>query len=176
MNLTAVIIIGVVLMLSRSSMVDTSQWKYFSLSEFTRSDTATRLGLSNQPNATQLRALDNLVRNVLDPLRQHLTDEFGEDVPVRVTGGFRTKAVNDAIPGSSSTSDHMAGEAADIKVDGMTSRELADTIARIGLPFDQLIYYEDGRGHVHVSLRLTEGQRGERLRVDAYGDYHAVAA
>lgn len=122
----------------------------FALSEFTASKVATKYGISNHPNPEQLRAIVGLVAAVLQPLRWH----FGK--PVKITSGFRSKALNQhpEVKGSSK-SQHLRGEAADIKVQGVPSSmvitELAAMAAR-GFPIDQAILYHPARGgHVHVS-------------------------
>ena len=43
--------------------------KYFSLEEFTRSDTARRLGIDNTPTPEHIKNLSDMCVNLLDPLR-----------------------------------------------------------------------------------------------------------
>jgi zinc D-Ala-D-Ala carboxypeptidase len=74
----------------------------FSLSELTRSQTATRKGIVNQPNDEQLANLVALCENVLQPIRDH----FGTSV--RISSGLRVPELNAAI-GGSTTSDHCRG-------------------------------------------------------------------
>jgi zinc D-Ala-D-Ala carboxypeptidase len=81
----------------------------FSLSELTRSQTATRKGIVNQPNDEQLANLVALCECVLQPIRDH----FGTSV--RISSGLRVPELNAAI-GGSTTSDHTRGCAADIEV------------------------------------------------------------
>ena len=45
--------------------------EHFKLGEFTKSITAERLGISNEPGYEQMLALRHLCREVLEPLRQH---------------------------------------------------------------------------------------------------------
>lgn len=116
--------------------------KYFTLEEMTRSQTAARRGLPNQPTAKQLESLKALVRNVLDPLREALGR------PVNINSGFRSEAVNKAVGGSSS-SQHRYGEAADIVVPGLTVEQVVARIRSLNLPFDQLI--DEFGSWVHVS-------------------------
>lgn len=104
--------------------------------------TVTSTGLSNTPNGHEIAELQALTRNVLQPLR----DALG--LPIFVSSGFRSARVNKAV-GGASTSQHRLGQAADITVRGMTSREVCERIVALGLPFDQLIE-EFGRW-VHVS-------------------------
>ena len=136
--------------------------KHFSLVEFERSATAARKNISNKvTSAKHLAALDALVDAVLDPVRE----EFG--LPVRITSGYRSDALNKAV-GGSSTSQHSLGEAADIVIDGVPAGEVCERIVALGLVFDQLIYEwtEDQRGRrtywTHVSHRVGRN-RGQVL-------------
>lgn len=140
--------------------------KYFALSEFTRSSKALELGISNEPTKAHFIAMRLLVANVLDPLREHLKRS------IRITSGYRSGAVNAAIGGSTS-SQHMKGEAADIKAEGLDAEDLARVIVELGLPFDQVIWYAPERGgHVHVSHKPGQ-RRGEILHAPASGGYVA---
>jgi len=140
----------------------------FTLEEFTRSATATELGIDNTPNAGEVASLRALVVNVLQPLR----DALGS--PVRITSGFRSDALNKAVDGSKQ-SQHRKGEAADFTVDGMSSAEVADFLQELGLPYDQLIVYAPSRGgHVHVSYTTRRANRKERLYAPAEGGYRAA--
>lgn len=139
--------------------------KYFTLAEFTRSSAAARLGDPNTPTPEHLAAIRELCARVLDPLREALGR------PVVVTSGYRSAAVNAAIGGSKS-SDHMRGRAADVRVSGLTSREVARVVVLRGLPFDQAIWYDPERGgHLHLSYRLRG--RGEVLYAPVGGGYYA---
>jgi uncharacterized protein YcbK (DUF882 family) len=111
-----------------------------------------------------MTALDLLVRYVLDPLREHV------GVPVRITSGYRSPQHNRLI-GGSPTSQHCKGEAADIKVHGYTAEQVAVIIAQLGLPVDQVIWYDPDRGgHVHVSHSATRN-RGQFLHAPDTGGY-----
>ena len=81
--------------------------EHFSLSEFTKSITAERLGIDNKPGYEQVLAMRNLCREVLEPLRQH----YGQ--PIRITSGYRCEELNSAV-GGVRRSQHMLGEAADL--------------------------------------------------------------
>lgn len=128
--------------------------KNFSLAEMTKSQSAIRLGLKNEPGAAAIENLRYLCRNVLQPLR----DAVG---PIFVSSGFRSHGLNRMI-GGARTSQHVLGQAADIE--GQISNvELARAIIKLKLPFDQLILeFYDGEnpnsGWVHVSHR-PEGRR-----------------
>ena len=119
----------------------------FSLQELTKSDTAIRKGIDNNPNADQIEKLKRLCENVLQPVR----DQFGR---VKVTSGFRTPELCLAI-GSSINSQHAKAEAADFEVLGVDNAEVADWVYK-NCQTDQLIleYYTPGEpnsGWIHAS-------------------------
>ena len=130
----------------------------FSLLELTKSDTAIRRGIDNEPNADQVDKLKELCENILQPVRDH----FGR---VKVTSGFRSPELCAAI-GSSANSQHAKAEAADFECPGVDNAELADWIHR-ELPYDQLIceFYTPGEpnsGWIHCSY-IPEGRRASYL-------------
>ena len=102
----------------------------FTLSELTKSDTAIRKGINNNPNAEQIEKLKALCENILQPVRDH----FGR---VKVTSGFRSVELCLAI-GSSQNSQHAKAEAADFECVGVDNVELFDWIKN-NLEPDQLI-------------------------------------
>jgi hypothetical protein len=119
----------------------------FSLQELTKSDTAIRKGIDNNPNADQIEKLKRLCENVLQPVR----DQFGR---VKVTSGFRSPELCLAI-GSSINSQHAKAEAVDFEVLGVDNAEVADWVYK-NLQTDQLIleYYTPGEpnsGWIHAS-------------------------
>ena len=44
--------------------------KYFSIKELTKSETATKKGIDNTPNAEQIKNMETLINNLLDPIRE----------------------------------------------------------------------------------------------------------
>jgi hypothetical protein len=131
----------------------------FTLSELTKSQTALRKGIPNNPNSTQIDNLKALCINVLQPLRSYY------DKPVIVSSGYRSCELCIAI-GSSIDSQHSKGQAADIEIPGIDNKELADYIIN-NLPFDQIILeFYDGSpdsGWIHVSYNEKEN-RGQKLK------------
>ena len=116
----------------------------FYLSEFTRSATAQRLNLSNEPDKRSIKNLIYLCDNVLQICR----DIIG---PIRITSGYRSPDLCVAL-GSKKTSQHTEGMAADIQFhkDGvMNNKLLMDTIIQ-NCEFDQLIE-EFNYSWIHVS-------------------------
>ena len=135
--------------------------KNFSLDELTKSQTALRMGIDNEPTPGDLYNLTQLCNNILQPVREH----FGK--PVTVSSGYRSVALCEAI-GSSAKSQHAKGEAADFEIMGIDNKEVAVWI-RDNLDFDQLIleFYKDGEpssGWIHCSY--SDDNRGSVLKYD----------
>lgn len=127
---------------------------HFTLAEMTRSQTAIRRRLNNQPGPKHAGNLKTLCVAVLEPVREH----FGR--PVIISSGYRSPELNRAI-GGASTSQHSKGEAADFTIPGVSNKAVCQWI-RENLEFDQLIYEFGEAGWVHVSYR--EGRlRGQVL-------------
>ena len=130
----------------------------FTLQELTKSDTAIRMGIDNNPNADQIEKLKALCENILQPVRDH----FGR---VKVTSGFRSSELCVAI-GSSVNSQHAKAEAADFECIDVDNAELFDWI-KSNLEPDQLIleFYTPGEpnsGWIHASY-IPEGRRASFL-------------
>ena len=130
--------------------------KYFTIRELTQSATAQRKGIDNTPDSKVRANLTALVANLLDPLRE----KWGK--PIIVTSGYRCQKLNRAV-GGASKSQHLYGEAADIKAVGgkpSDNKKLFELVQSSGLPFDQLID-EYGYQWVHVSFR--EGRNRKQV-------------
>ena len=135
---------------------------HLNLAEVTRSDSAKRHGIDNIPTAEHLENFKMLADKVFEPIREH----FG--VPIFISSGYRSKALNSFIGGSAS-SQHCKGQAIDIDMDGgngeVTNRMVFDFI-KTKLDFDQLIW-EFGTDFnpdwVHVSF-VKSGNRKQKLK------------
>jgi hypothetical protein len=132
------------------------------LSEITRSDTAKRHGIDNTPTFDHLENFKLLAEKVFEPIRVH----FG--VPIFISSGYRSKALNSFIGGSAS-SQHCKGQAIDIDMDGInsevTNRMIFDFI-KDNLEFDQLIWEfgtDSNPDWVHVSYTKS-GNRNQKLK------------
>ena len=122
--------------------------KNFYLSELTKSQTAERMGLDNNPSQDETENLRLLCERVLQPVRDHF------DSVVSVSSGFRNIILSEKI-GSSRKSQHCLGQAADFEIFGIENNKVSDWIKE-NLMFDQLIleYHipgEPNSGWVHVS-------------------------
>lgn len=124
--------------------------KYFTIKELTKSPTATKLHIDNTPNQEQLKNLELLVDNILDPLREKYAH------PITVTSGFRCLKLNTSI-GGSKTSQHMKGQAADIK--GYDNKKLFEEAKKLN--FDQLIWEfgnDEQPAWIHISYNPTKNR------------------
>ena len=131
------------------------------LDELTKSQTAERKGINNNPNEDNIENLQRLCEHILQPVRDH----YGK--VVSVSSGFRSPELCVAI-GSSINSQHASGQAADFEIYGVSNKELADYIAD-NLDFDQLILEfwkpeEPNSGWVHCSYKGADSNRKEYLR------------
>lgn len=142
--------------------------KYFSISELTKSNTATRLGIDNTPDAVVRYNLIALIENVLDPLRE----AWG--APIIVTSGYRCERLNKAV-GGATNSQHKKGEAADIRTlsdSRADNMRLLRLLLRMKLPYDQVIAeYVDAQGRpdwIHVSYSRKKN-RGSKLTASRVG-------
>jgi hypothetical protein len=129
---------------------------HFALAEFTRSESAKRHGVSNEPTPEHLENLKVLCEKVLEPIRI----KFG---PINISSGYRSKALNHYI-GGSLNSQHCEAKAADIDMDGMGGASNTDIFNYIkdSLDFDQLIW-EFGDNNkpdwVHVSYNGAKNRK-----------------
>lgn len=133
----------------------------FLMQEFTRSDTAKRRGIDNNPSLEHAEAALELFEHIVQPIRDH----FGTSI--FLSSGYRSHALNKAI-GGSQTSQHSKGEAVDIDMDDRKGPENEDIFhyIRKNLPFDQLIWeFGDSKrpDWVHVSYKKGGPQRGQIL-------------
>ena len=135
---------------------------HFTLEELTHSDAASRNGWDNTPGENEKA---NLTR--LAALLEQVKTAVGNK-PVMINSAFRSKQVNDAV-GSKDTSQHRIGCAADLRVPGMTPREVVLACIGAGLPFDQIILEFDAWTHISVPNEAGHAPRGSRLIIDKQG-------
>lgn len=143
---------------------------HFCLDEFTKSATARKHGIDNTPPQEAVDNLKALCQGCLEPLREAL------GLPVVITSGYRTKALNSMLAHSSERSQHMLGQAADFYVAEPkdlnlepgtlnpakpTRRELLIKAFRLiildeSIDYDQLILYPS---FIHVSYVSRDRNR-----------------
>ena len=132
--------------------------KNLTLKEATKSITAKRLGIENDPEPWEVKNLIVVAEEVFQKVRDHF------DVPIAVTSGYRSKKLNDAV-GGSKYSQHVKGMALDLDADvygGVTNADIFFYIKEC-LDFDQLIweYGTDSEPDwIHVSyIRANENRK-----------------
>ena len=118
---------------------------HFSLSEFTISQTASRLGVDNTPDETVIARLKQTAEGM-----EEVRDLLGGK-PILISSGYRSLAVNRAL-GSSDTSAHVKGYAVDFICPAFGSPlAICKALSKSkGFEFDQLI--EEKGQWVHISF------------------------
>ena len=140
--------------------------KNFSLAEMTKSQTATRMGMDNNPSEDEVENLRLLCERVLQPVRDHFNHT------VTISSGYRNEILSRKI-GSSSTSQHCAGEAADFEIFGTPNNEVFNWI-KDNLLYDQMIleYWnedEPNSGWIHVAYNPDQ-EENIKQNLRAYKD------
>ena len=130
--------------------------KNLSLAEVLRSESAKRNGISNTPTKEHLANLVSIALNVFQPIRDHFL------VPIHISSGYRSLALNRAV-GGSNTSQHSKGQALDIDMDGtkITNKQIFDFI-KDNIEFDQLIWEfgtDKNPDWVHVSYAKGKNRK-----------------
>jgi len=135
--------------------------KNFSRAEIEHSNTAKRLGISNEMSEKHLENMQRLIDNLIQPMR----DALG---PIRISSGYRSPSLNRAI-GGSRTSQHCKGQALDLQFwekGKMNNKVIYDWILESDLEFDQMINEFDF-SWIHISLKKNNNR--EQL-LEAYKD------
>jgi len=127
---------------------------HFALSEFTRSDTARRANIVNEPPEDVVALARVFCSEILEPTRER----FGSVV---ITSGYRCPALNALVRGVSSSDHQWTTErvAADFFTPQADLQQVFDWIRlESKLPFDQVIReHGSGRGGdcIHISYRAV---------------------
>lgn len=133
--------------------------KYFTKQECTRSTTASRLGIKNEPSPEQWENIKLFMNNCMDKIRELF------NVPIVPNSVFRSLELNTKI-GGSKTSMHMEGLACDFAVPGISVTNAVKRIIASGIEFDQVI--DEYGSWVHIGWRPT-GNRKQKLKVRRIG-------
>lgn len=121
---------------------------YFDLEELLQSDTALKNKIENLPSWNIVSHLNELAY-FLDGIR----DAWGS--PIIIKSGYRSKALNNAIKGSSPTSVHMIGYAADMRPSNGNFGAFKDFIVKYlkDKEYDQCIIEKSGSAQwIHLGL------------------------
>ena len=138
--------------------------KHITFKEATKSLTAERYGIDNNPNEMQLINMKLLAENVFEPLRSGLGNN-----PINIASFFRSFGLNKMIGGAIG-SQHMAdkGAAMDIDVDNSnyyTNAVIFNHILEF-LDFDQLIWeMGDSKNPAWVHVSFNKGHNRNEVLI-----------
>jgi len=127
--------------------------KNFVLSEITRSNTARRKGISNEPEKEHLANLQTIITELIQPMRNAIG-------PIRISSGYRSPKLNRAI-GGSSRSQHCKGQALDLQFwkDGeINNKVIYDWVLDSGLELDHMINESDF-AWIHISFSSGKNRK-----------------
>lgn len=156
-------------------MKDIQLSEHFRLSEFTKSATADKLGIKNEPTDIEIGHLRLLCVYLLEPLRQ----TWGSGITI--SSGFRCEKLNSSTKNASKTSAHRLGYAADIVPSNGDIKKFKKTIKRelypcnpaylIDYEFDQCIDERNARGEewLHIGLMNAKGEQRRQFLITTDG-------
>lgn len=122
------------------------------------------VGCNNLPGIDGYASKETIINN-LKALFENVVDKIYEKYPnMEINSAYRTKLLNDAV-GSNDNSNHLYGQAIDIKVPGVRTSEVFNWIVGGGIPdWHQVIweYPENGeRSWVHIAY-MKSGNKKKR--------------
>lgn len=127
--------------------------EFFKLEEFTKSATAERLRINNDPSAEIISNIQYGVQMILDPLRK----TYGK--PIIITSGYRCAKLNTAV-GGVPNSWHMKGNAADLHVSGRAeAQDLFRLLQKLPSVDTCLFEHSKSAQWLHVQWDLTKNPR-----------------
>jgi len=136
--------------------MSTKLTKNFSLEELTASATAKAKRIDNTPTPKVRANLEKLCKEILQPIR----DKYGR--AITVTSGYRSPKLNAAV-GGVKNSQHILGQAADIKCTSTTKAALFNIIKEMiqkkEITVGQLIWEYGTKKEpnwIHVSLPYSK--------------------
>lgn len=139
----------------------------FILSEVCHSDTADREHIDNIPPINTIIRLGISANAILEPVRRVVNRPMTE---ADITSAYRCIELNRRL-GSKDTSDHVKGNAYDIRPRDISLWRLAQWM-RLHIEFDQLILEkhgngdDKGKGWIHCSYRSALDNRKQVLTYD----------
>jgi zinc D-Ala-D-Ala carboxypeptidase len=136
---------------------------HFTLEELT---VTSHHGIDNTPDDDAKFHLVALANTVLEVIRE----KFG---PLRITSGYRSLALNAAVPGSAKDSAHCYGCAADIQsINGHSPADMARWVRdESGIDYDQVIDEQKGNGRwMHLGMLRPGHEHAPRKQALRYKD------
>lgn len=143
--------------------------KYFTISELTRSDTASIKQIDNTPNKEITEHLIELVEKLLDPLRNDWAEycdvnQLGNPA-ISVNSGYRCNELNKAV-GGSLTSAHLTGYAADLQNVSGSREEFYQFLLNFLMDrnFDECFIEKSSTSQwVHIALYSIKGLQRRKV-------------
>jgi hypothetical protein len=142
--------------------------KHIDYSEVTRSRTARRYGINNEPNERQLKVIRHLAVNLFEPLRLELGGH-----PLFISSFFRSERLNRKLSGAARASDHMVlrnTAAIDLDQDvfpasPVSNNDIFKTVFECFRYYKLIAEFPDNNGlisWVHISYSTYELNNGEK--------------
>lgn len=139
-----------------------ARFKYFTLQELVRSDTAAKKNIDNTPSFEVVEHLTQLTDRILEPMRA----AYGK--PITVSSGYRCEKLNKAVGGVNSSA-HTRGDAADLQAADMAGfkKFVREWLISQRIKFDQCIIENSGKVEwIHISIYSAAGsQRGQVFKM-----------
>lgn len=124
------------------------------LNEFSYSKTAIDKGIDNTIPENLIQNANDFIEKIYTPL-----SELFPGKAIHLNSGFRSKALNDALPRASKTSQHMLASAMDFTIEGLSLQEIIKKIRNSDIAFDQVILE---RTWVHIGRNPTLSDEKQR--------------
>ena len=124
--------------------------KHITFEEATKSPTAIRNGIKNEPNAQELSNMKLVAEKCFEPLREW----YGK--PIKVNSFFRCEKLNTLVKGSK-TSQHVEGKAIDMDAGSKQENKKIFEWCKANLVFDQIINEYD-YSWVHISYNASKNR------------------
>ena len=124
--------------------------KHITFNEATKSPTAIRNGIKNEPNAQELSNMKLVAEKCFEPLREW----YGK--PIKVNSFFRCDKLNTLVKGSK-TSQHVEGKAIDMDAGSKQENKKIFEWCKANLVFDQIINEYD-YSWVHISYNASKNR------------------
>jgi hypothetical protein len=124
--------------------------KHITFNEATKSPTAIRNGIKNEPNAQELSNMKLVAEKCFEPLREW----YGK--PIKINSFFRCDKLNTLVKGSK-TSQHVEGKAIDMDAGSKQENKKIFEWCKANLVFDQIINEYD-YSWVHISYNASKNR------------------
>lgn len=135
--------------------------EHFTLEEFTRSATASRLGIDNTPTPTALENL-KMLAEVMEEVRK-----LFNNTPITPDSTYRSLELNSKV-GGVPTSRHVQGLAIDFTVPGFTTEGAIELIKNSRIKFHKVINEFDSWIHLSIPKRGEKALK-QALKRDSKG-------